>query len=198
MIKKVLGALSFGFIALLVYSTAGWAHGPFDGGGGGILSGALIDWQALEERFNGELDFAGDFEFNDEQVYLQYGGGGFGGSDLRLGGVGVGAEWTIPLTGESPFDRIQISFDIQGLWIEQFISEFDRGGISIGGIIGIADMRLSLIQDFTGTFDDFLVQPPLKFAMTRDYWFVQPFISTEVQLVDFMGTQTDGWLLAGA
>ena len=104
---------------------------------GAFYRAPLIDWQALEDRFDGHMDFAGDFEFNDQQVYLQYGGGGFGGSDLRLGGVGVGAEWTIPLTGESPFDRIMISFDIQGFWIEQFISEFDRGGISIGGLIGI-------------------------------------------------------------
>jgi len=197
MAKRVMCCSLLSLCLMLTFATTALAHGPFDGGGGFILSGSLIDWSQLEGRFGDTLDITGDFDFNDRETYLQYGGGGFGGSDFRIGAFGLGSKWTYPTTGESPFDRVMIGFDIHGLWMEQFISEFDRGGLSIGATLGMADLQLDLIQDFTGTFDEFIVEPPLKFAMKRTYWYIQPFVSTEVQIFDFMALKMTGTYFQG-
>ncbi len=168
------------------------AQGAFNGGGGPLMMGALFDLSELKEAFKNTLNISGDINFGEEEYYLMYGGGGFGGSDIRLGGMGASGEWTFPVNGEAAFDRVLFNVHFGGFMFESVIGSTDQGGLSIGGVLGMGNLELQLIQDFQGSFDDFIADPPLKFAMTRTFWYAQPFVAVEVQLLEFMGVRLSG------
>jgi hypothetical protein len=187
------GKLALGLVLAMTISISAAADsGPYDGGGGPIVMGAMIDFSELQGVFENTLDISPDFELGDDEIFIFYGGGGFGGADFRVGGVAAGNEWTFPTLGESPFDSVQLSFDIQGFWVESFISEAPMGGVSVGALLGWADIELRLVQDFSGSFEEFIKSPPLKFSMSRDLWFVQPFVSAEIQVLEFMALKVTG------
>lgn len=187
------GILALGLVCAVMSAVPAAGHnGPFDGGGGPIIMGAMIDFAELQEAFENTLEIQADFNFGGDEIFTMYGGGGFGGSDFRMGGTIVGREWTFPTIGESAFDNVQFSFDIQGLWIERFIQEAPLGGLSIGALLGWANMELRLVQSKTGSFEEYVKNPPLKLSMNRSLWFAQPFVSAEFQVLEFMAIKVTG------
>ncbi|MBI1730280.1 hypothetical protein HY229_00065 [Candidatus Acetothermia bacterium] len=185
------GAMVLGVLAwVLLTPTTLLADGAFSGGGGPFAVGALLDLSELSKSFNDALDIQGDFNFGNEQYFLMYGGGGFGGADFRLGGMATSGEWTFPATStKMAFNRVIFSMSMQGFMFDHVVGEMDLGDFSIGGLIGFGSMELRLIQDFQGSFQDFIKNPPLKFSMNRNFGFVQPFATLEIRLLDFMGVR---------
>lgn len=159
--------------------------GVFFGGGGPIVLGALLDLSELEHSLQGMVKIQGDFKLGTQPIFLMRGGGGFGGSGLRLGGMGVGGQWAFP-TSQSEFDRLTLTLGGGGLLVDQVVTEADRGGLSLGLVIGGGNWSLRLEKGAQGHFED-LVRQPLSLELNRSFWFAMPYANGELKVLEFMG-----------
>jgi hypothetical protein len=179
-------------LVLLWLGLAPWTmaqSGVFKGGGGPLVAGALMDLGELERSLQGIVAIQGDFDLGDRSLFLLRGGGGFGGPTLRFGGVGMDGHWSFPVTGESEFTRVTISFGGGGFLIDRVLQEFDYGGVSLGAVIGGGQWGLRFSKDTQGSFEQ-VIRQPASLELHRSFWFVAPYLSTEYRIFEFVGLRT--------
>ncbi len=170
--------------------------GAFFAGGGSVYGLALFDFKELNEALPG-VKFTGDFRFGEESAFLVHGGGGFGASDLRFGGRGVGGSWVVPVESErSEFDRAELKVDYGGFFFEFLLNEPPGLPIFAGLLIGGLDLELRLLREPPPDFAE-AISAPFLAELKRTYFLLEPYLSTEFRVLDFMGLKLEaGYLLA--
>ncbi len=182
------------FGAVLIGNTAGTqANGSFFAGGGPSARALFLDFSGLNAHLSG-AGFAGDFKLGGNAAFLMSGGGGFIGDRLRIGGVGAERSWVVSI--DSPnFDHVELFFQYDGLLIESLMKA-RRGGIAFGGVFGTGRISLRLSKASLGRFDEVIKQPN-NLELSREFFIVQPYLSAEFKLLDFLGLKLEVGFLFG-
>ena len=168
--------------------------GAFFAGGGPIYSLTLFDFKELSEALPG-VEFRGDLRFK-ESAFLIRGGGGFGASDLRFGGRGMGGSWVVDVES-GQFDRAELKVGYGGFFCELLLDEALRlPPLFAGLLIGNLNLELRLLRepapDFAGA-----ISTPFLAELERSYFLLEPYLSTEFRLLEFIGLKLEaGYLLA--
>lgn len=168
--------------------------GAFFAGGGPSYGLAFFDFEELNEALPG-VEFTGDLAFGDRSAFFIRGGGGFGASDLRFGGRSAGGSWTVPV-GSGQFDRAELKVDYGGFFFEVLLGGRFRLPFYAGLLIGGLDLELRLMRepvpDFAGA-----ISAPFLAELKRSYFLLEPYLSTELRLLEFMGLKLGvGYLMA--
>ena len=165
----------------------------FFAGGGPSARALFLDFSGLNAHLSC-AGFAGDFKLGGSAALLMSGGGGFIGDRLRIGGAGAERSWTAPMN-DSNFDRVELFFQYSGFLIEA-LRKTKRGGISIGGMLGGGRLSLRLSKVRAGSFEEIIKQPS-SLELWREFFIVQPYLSTEFKLLDFLGLKLEVGFLFG-
>lgn len=182
------------FVAgLLGSAVRAQADETFFAGGGPSVRALVLDLSALNVHLPGR-GFTGDFKLGENSVFFMSGGGGFIGDNLRVGGVGAERSWTAPVDDPN-FDRVELSFQYNGLLIES-LRATKRGGVSVGGVFGSGKISLGLSKVRSGSFDEIIKQPS-SLELSREFFIVQPYLSTEFKLLEFVGLKLEVGFLFG-
>ncbi|OGF57387.1 MAG: hypothetical protein A2Z21_05985 [Candidatus Fraserbacteria bacterium RBG_16_55_9] len=186
-VRKLLGVATMITLVCLGVMPRAAVGESFSGGGGPLLLGAFLDLSELEQSLQGIVKIQGDFNLGENQsLFLLRGGGGFGGSTLRLGGMGMEGSWTFPVLGESAFDRVALTLGGGGFLMDRLIAETDQGGVSLGILIGGGEWRLHLSKSAQGSFGE-VIRQPVSLELHRSFWFASPYLSAEFRMLDFVG-----------
>jgi len=194
MFNRKVAATAVILIFVLIGNTAGTqANEPFFAGGGPSARALFLDFSSLNAHLSG-MGFAGDFKLGDRPVFFMSGGGGFIGDRLRIGGVGAERSWVVSI--DSPnFDHVELFFQYGGFLIES-LGRARRGGISIGGVFGSGKILLRFSKALAGSFEEIIKQPN-SLALSREFFILQPYLSTEFKLLDFLGFKIEVGFLFG-
>ncbi len=185
--KRALGVVTM--LCLTFLGVAPWAvagDGAFSGGGGPLVVGALLDLRELERSLQGIVEIQGDFDLGDQSLFLLRGGGGFGGPELRFGGLGLEGEWSFAVMGNSEFSRLTLKLGGGGFLMDRLIADTDQGGVSLGAVIGGGEWTVRLSKNAQGSFSE-IVRQPVSLEMHRSFWFASPYVSAEFRIFDFVG-----------
>jgi len=149
-------------------------------GGGLFIQGLLLDLGPLETLMSTQFD--SDIEFVEQPLYLTFGGGGFGGRDLRVGMFSFTGAWGG--TVEQPnFDSATLNLNYDGLFLEQLLFQVQDTALqfSIGALIGAGVWKIELLSGNATTFEDSLKQP-IAVLLEREFLLLQPYVSSEYHL----------------
>ncbi len=159
--------------------------GPLAGGGGPIYVIAMLDLRELEADLNG-VHFVPDLGSNGG--FLLHGGGGFGGEEIRIGGLRAGAIWTTRVENSSQFDEAQFALIYGGISIERLLGAQRQMAASAGALLGWGSFALELSQSVSGDFSE-VTTSPNSVQLERSFYFAQPYLSAELKLLKFIGLQ---------
>lgn len=181
-------------MAILAGSALGTrADETFFAGGGPSARALFLDLSSLNAHLPG-AGFAADFKLGGRAIFFMSGGGGFIGDRLRIGGAGAERSWVVSIDGPN-FDRVGLFFQYDGFLIEALMKA-RRGGIALGGVFGTGRIALRLSKASLGRFEEVIKQPN-SLELSREFFIVQPYLSTEFKLLDFVGLKLEVGFLFG-